>query len=88
VFHLRQPFADFDYVAPMPRAVPVPPARDTGANYHLHPVSTGPYMFQSYQLGKQPTLVRNRTGRSDRPRPQAARRQGGGQPESQRRRYR
>jgi peptide/nickel transport system substrate-binding protein len=59
VFHLRQPFADFDYVVAMPQTVPVPPARDTGANYQLHPVSTGPYMFQDYQLGKQLTLVRN-----------------------------
>jgi peptide/nickel transport system substrate-binding protein len=59
VFHLRQPFADFDYVVAMPQTVPVPRGRDTGANYQLHPVSTGPYMFQSYQLGKQLILVRN-----------------------------
>jgi peptide/nickel transport system substrate-binding protein len=59
VFRLRQPFADFDYVAAMPQTVPVPPARDTGASYQLHPVSTGPYMFRDYQLGKQFTLVRN-----------------------------
>lgn len=59
VFHLRQPFADFDYVAATPQTVPVPPARDTGAYYQLHPVSTGPYMFQSYQLGRQLILVRN-----------------------------
>lgn len=59
VFHLRQPFADFDYVAALPQTVPVPQARDTGANYQLHPVSTGPYMFQDYRLGRQITLVRN-----------------------------
>jgi peptide/nickel transport system substrate-binding protein len=59
VFRLRQPFADFDYVAAMPQTVPVPPARDTGARYQLHPVSTGPYMFRDYQLGKQLILVRN-----------------------------
>jgi peptide/nickel transport system substrate-binding protein len=59
VFHLRQPFADFDYVVAMPQTVPVPRGRDTGANYQLHPVSTGPFMFQSYQLGKQLILVRN-----------------------------
>ena len=59
VFHLRQPFADFDYVAALPQTVPVPRARDTGANYQLHPVSTGPYMFHDYQLGRQLTLVRN-----------------------------
>ncbi|MGE5291662.1 MAG: ABC transporter substrate-binding protein [Micromonosporaceae bacterium] len=59
VFHLQKPFADFDYVAALPQTVPVPPAKDTGANYQLHPVSTGPYMFQSYQLDKQFTLVKN-----------------------------
>jgi peptide/nickel transport system substrate-binding protein len=59
VFHLQKPFSDFDYVAALPQTVPVPPAEDTGANYQLHPVSTGPYKFQSYQLDKQFTLVRN-----------------------------
>jgi peptide/nickel transport system substrate-binding protein len=59
VFHLVKPFADFDYVAALPQTVPVPPAKDKGANYQLHPISTGPYMFQSYQLDKQITLVKN-----------------------------
>jgi len=59
VFHLRKPFSDFDYVVSLPQTVPVPPARDTGANYQLHPVSTGPYKFRSYTLDKQFTLVRN-----------------------------
>jgi len=59
VFHLQKPFADFDYVVAIPKTAPVPPAKDTGANYQLHPVSTGPYKFQSYQLDKQFTLVKN-----------------------------
>jgi peptide/nickel transport system substrate-binding protein len=59
VFHLQKPFADFDYVAALPQTVPVPPSKDKGANYQLHPVSTGPYMFQSYQLNKQYVLVKN-----------------------------
>jgi peptide/nickel transport system substrate-binding protein len=59
VFHLVKPFADFDFVAALPQTVPVPPAKDTGANYQLHPMSTGPYKFQSYQLDKQFTLVKN-----------------------------
>ena len=59
VFHLAKPFADFDYVAAIPQTAPVPPNKDTGANYQLHPISTGPYMFQSYQLNKQLTLVPN-----------------------------
>jgi peptide/nickel transport system substrate-binding protein len=59
VFHLAKPFADFNYVAAIPQTAPVPPNKDTGANYQLHPISTGPYMFQSYQLNKQLTLVPN-----------------------------
>jgi peptide/nickel transport system substrate-binding protein len=59
VFHLAKPFADLNYVAAIPQSAPVPPNKDTGANYQLHPVSTGPYMFQSYQINKQLTLVPN-----------------------------
>jgi peptide/nickel transport system substrate-binding protein len=59
VFHLVAPFPDFAYVLAFPSSAPVPPAKDTGTNYQLHPVSTGPYMFQSYQLNKQLTLVPN-----------------------------
>jgi len=59
VFHLAKPFADFNYVVAIPQTAPVPPGKDTGANYQLHPYSTGPYKFQSYQLNKQTTLVPN-----------------------------
>jgi peptide/nickel transport system substrate-binding protein len=59
VFHLNQPFADFDYVVAFPQSAPVPSAKDTGTNYQLHPISTGPYMFAGYQLTKQYTLVPN-----------------------------
>jgi peptide/nickel transport system substrate-binding protein len=59
VFHLAKPFADFNYVAAIPQTAPVPPNKDTGANYQLHPISTGPYMFQSYQLNKELVLVPN-----------------------------
>ncbi len=59
VFHLAAPFADFNYVVAIPQTAPVPPNKDTGANYQLHPISTGPYKFQSYQLNKQVTLVPN-----------------------------
>jgi peptide/nickel transport system substrate-binding protein len=59
VFQLKQAFGDFNYVVAFPQTAPVPPAKDTGTNYQLHPLSTGPYMFQSYQLNKQYTLVPN-----------------------------
>ena len=59
VFHLAKPFADFNYVVAIPQSAPVPPNKDTGANYQLHPISTGPYKFQSYQLNKTLTMVPN-----------------------------
>ncbi len=58
-FHLVAPFADFNYVASIPQDAPVPQDKDTGANYQLNPVSSGPYMFSSYTLNKQATLVDN-----------------------------
>lgn len=63
VFHLAHPFADFNYVVAIAQSTPVPPSADTGSkggvNYQLHPISTGPYMFQSYTLNKQIVLVKN-----------------------------
>jgi peptide/nickel transport system substrate-binding protein len=59
VFHLAKPFADFNYVTAIPQSAPVEPSMDTGANYQLHPMSTGPYKFHSYQLNRRLTLVPN-----------------------------
>jgi peptide/nickel transport system substrate-binding protein len=59
VFHLAKPFSEFNYITAIPQSAPVPPNKDTGANYQLHPMSTGPYKFQSYQLNKQLTMVPN-----------------------------
>ena len=58
-FHLTAPFPDFNYVAAIPQTAPVPQDKDTGARYQLDPVSSGPYMFQSYSLNKQAVLVDN-----------------------------
>ncbi len=46
VFHLKQPFAGFDYLAQLPQTAPVPQAKDTGAKYKNHVISSGPYMFE------------------------------------------
>ncbi|MFB7663105.1 ABC transporter substrate-binding protein [Kitasatospora sp. NPDC056138] len=59
VFHLKHPFADFDYLVSAPQTVPVPQAKDTGADYVKHVVSSGTYKFESYEDGKQLTLVPN-----------------------------
>ncbi|MEV0799950.1 ABC transporter substrate-binding protein [Kribbella sp. NPDC050281] len=59
VFHLKKPFASFDYFAQLPSTAPVPQAKDTGAKYKEHPVSTGPYKFESYDANKGMALIRN-----------------------------
>ncbi|MET9044613.1 ABC transporter substrate-binding protein [Streptomyces sp. NPDC002387] len=59
VFHLAKPFADFDYLATFSQTAPVPAAKDDGAKYVQHIVSSGPYKFQSYEEGASASLVRN-----------------------------
>ncbi len=59
VFHLVSAFPDLPDVLAFPNSAPVLPSADTGANYQLHPLSTGPYKFQSYALNKQLVLVPN-----------------------------
>jgi len=59
VFHLVKPFSGFDYFAQMPSTIPVPQAKDTGSKYKEHVVATGPYMFESNELGKKIVLKRN-----------------------------
>jgi peptide/nickel transport system substrate-binding protein len=59
VFHLVAPFPDLPYVLAFPNSAPVPAAADKGSSYQLHPLSTGPYKFQSYALNKQLNLVPN-----------------------------
>jgi len=59
VFKLKEPFGDFPYLLSMPGAGPVPQAQDTGERYNTKPVSSGPYKFQSLEVGKKVVLVRN-----------------------------
>jgi peptide/nickel transport system substrate-binding protein len=63
VFHLNQKVGDWNYIMALPGSTPVPIAYDQGpkggAKYTFHPISSGPYMFQSYSPGKSLTLVRN-----------------------------
>ncbi|HZL75008.1 MAG TPA: ABC transporter substrate-binding protein [Propionibacteriaceae bacterium] len=59
VFHMKQPFAAFDYLAQQPNTMPVPKDKDTGAKYRNSIVSTGPYKFADLQPGKSFNLVRN-----------------------------
>ena len=59
VFHTKQPFATFDFLAQQPDTMPVPKDKDTGAKYRNSIVSTGPYKFEGLQPGKSFNLVRN-----------------------------
>jgi peptide/nickel transport system substrate-binding protein len=59
IFHLNKAFSGMDYFAQLPSTTPVPQAKDTGAKYKDHVISSGPYMFKDNQAGKSFTLVRN-----------------------------
>jgi peptide/nickel transport system substrate-binding protein len=59
VFHLKTPFSGMDYFAQLPSTAPVPQAKDTGAKYKSHVISSGPYMFKTNNTGKNFVLVRN-----------------------------
>jgi peptide/nickel transport system substrate-binding protein len=59
IFHLKTSFSGFDYFAMLPATAPVPVAKDTGSKYKEHVISSGPYMFDSYQAGKSFSLKRN-----------------------------
>ncbi|MFJ1705111.1 ABC transporter substrate-binding protein [Kitasatospora sp. NPDC088346] len=59
VFHLKRPVAEFGYTVTLPTFSPVPKAKETGANYSNHPVSSGPYKIEEYDRGKRMVLVRN-----------------------------
>lgn len=59
VFHLKKPFAEFPALASRSNTAPVPRDKDTKLDYTNHPVSSGPYMVESYNRGKSLKLVRN-----------------------------
>ncbi|HTW19347.1 MAG TPA: ABC transporter substrate-binding protein [Mycobacteriales bacterium] len=64
VFHLNQPFAEWNYVMTLDGTSPVEVSVDQnpktgGANYNNHVQSTGPYEVQSYVANKHIDLVRN-----------------------------
>lgn len=59
VFHLQKPFADFDYLVSSPQTAPVPAAKDTGAQYQSHPLSSGPYKFTDFNPNTGFKMVKN-----------------------------
>lgn len=59
VFHLPKANSDFEEMLSLTSGSPVRQDKDTKSKYQLHPFSSGPYKFQSYNPGKDLTLVRN-----------------------------
>ncbi|MCX4744996.1 ABC transporter substrate-binding protein [Kitasatospora sp. NBC_01287] len=59
VFQLTKPEGDFPFLATATQFAPVPQAKDTGADYQKHPISSGPYEVVSNDDGKQMVLARN-----------------------------
>lgn len=50
---------DMPYILALSNASPVPRAKDTGVQYQLKPVSSGPYKIEKYNKGKEIVWVRN-----------------------------
>ncbi|MEU6609624.1 ABC transporter substrate-binding protein [Streptomyces shenzhenensis] len=59
VFHLPKANSDFEDMLALTSGSPVRQDKDTKSKYQLHPFSSGPYKFESYNPGKDLTLVRN-----------------------------
>jgi len=59
VMKMSKPFADLPYYMTFPIFSPIPEAKDTKANYGLHPLASGPYKFEKYTPGKELILAKN-----------------------------
>ncbi|MFF1422644.1 ABC transporter substrate-binding protein [Streptomyces sp. NPDC058280] len=60
VFKLNKPEGDFPFLATQTQFAPVPKAKDTGAKYEEHPVSSGPYkVVKNEGDGQHLVLERN-----------------------------
>ncbi|MEU0739360.1 ABC transporter substrate-binding protein [Streptomyces sp. NPDC006134] len=59
VFKLPRANSDFEEMLALISASPVRQDKDTKSKYGLRPFSSGPYKFESYNVGKDLTLVRN-----------------------------
>ncbi|RSS09700.1 ABC transporter substrate-binding protein [Streptomyces sp. A144] len=59
VFKLPEANSDFEEMLALTSASPVRQDKDTKSKYGLRPFSSGPYKFESYNPGKDLSLVRN-----------------------------
>jgi peptide/nickel transport system substrate-binding protein len=58
-YNLVAPQPEFQWLMALPTAGPVKQSADKGKQYTLHPLSNGPFKFETYQPGKSVTWVRN-----------------------------
>jgi len=58
-FEFKKAHCEVPYAFNLPFGVPVPKAKDTGTNYDLAPVSTGPYKITKFTKGSEIILERN-----------------------------
>ena len=59
VIHLAKKFPDLPYYGTFPMFTPIPKAKDTKDKYEQSPMTTGPYMWTSYQPGAELKLQKN-----------------------------
>lgn len=59
IIEMAKPFADMPYFGALPAMSPLPDSNVDPAEYARHPMSTGPYKIDSYDVGRKMTLVRN-----------------------------
>ena len=64
-FNLSRPVGDFNYTVTYLSFSPVPKAKDTGDQYDLAPVSSGPYKIEKYKAKDEMVLVRNENWSKD-----------------------
>ncbi|MDR1447719.1 MAG: ABC transporter substrate-binding protein [Candidatus Ancillula sp.] len=59
IFHLERPFGDWPWIVSQPAFSPVPSGEKNVQTYGEHPVASGPYKVESYELGNKLVLVKN-----------------------------
>ena len=59
IIHLAKKFPDLPYYMTFPMFTPIPKAKDTKQDYQNNPMTTGPYMFDSFTPGSELKLKRN-----------------------------
>jgi peptide/nickel transport system substrate-binding protein len=64
-FNLRESVGDFNFTVALLAFGPVPEDQDTGDQYTLKPVSSGPFKIESYEQGKELVMVRNENWNKD-----------------------